>query len=53
MGYALIHDQASVARQGRNLEFFMAWNLLKVLSPLSLECACSVAHLGFGIEQFH
>ena len=54
MGEALIRDRASMARRGRDLEYFtIAWNMLEgLVSVIAGIVAGSISLVGFGIDSF-
>jgi divalent metal cation (Fe/Co/Zn/Cd) transporter len=54
MDEALIGDRASMARRGRNLEYFtIAWNVLEgLVAVIAGMMAGSISLVGFGIDSF-
>src|SRR5215472_17025469 len=54
MGEALIRDRTSMARRGRELEYFtIAWNVLEgLVAVIAGTMAGSISLVGFGIDSF-
>jgi divalent metal cation (Fe/Co/Zn/Cd) transporter len=54
MDEVLIRDRASLARRGRNLEYFtIAWNVLEgLVAVIAGTMAGSISLVGFGIDSF-